>query len=151
MCLTDSVLQRYLGVWGSVVRHATWHARECFTWWLGIGTSNVWWLYIYLHRRLYTHERGTDSFLTWWNQDWYFPNLMEPNSRWNQLRFPKRIRNTIILAVDRQSRCIWRIRKAFEGKQDQLVDKINTEDYSGLFVKLQAKGIIARLHKRWGC
>jgi len=42
-------------------------------------------------------------------------------------------------------------RKAFEGKQDQLVDKIDTKDYSGLLVKLQAKGVIARLHKHWGC
>jgi len=39
-------------------------------------------------------------------------------------------------------------REAFDGKQDQLVAKINTADYSGLLVKLQAKGIITDRHKR---
>ena len=39
-------------------------------------------------------------------------------------------------------------REAFEGKQDQLVEKINTADYSGLLLKLQAKSVITRRHKR---
>ena len=39
-------------------------------------------------------------------------------------------------------------REAFEGKQDQLVKKIDTADYSGLLVKLQAKGVITDRHKR---
>jgi len=36
-------------------------------------------------------------------------------------------------------------REAFEGKQDQLVEKINTADYSGLLLKLQAKGIVINI------
>jgi len=39
-------------------------------------------------------------------------------------------------------------REAFEGKQDQSVKKIDTADYSGLLVKLKAKGIITDRHKR---
>jgi len=39
-------------------------------------------------------------------------------------------------------------REAFEGKQDQLVEKIDIADYSGLLVKLQAKGVITDRHKR---
>jgi len=42
-------------------------------------------------------------------------------------------------------------REAFEGKQDRLVEKINTANYSGLTMKLQSKGVITRCHKRWGC
>jgi len=38
-------------------------------------------------------------------------------------------------------------REAFEGKQDRLVEK-DTTDYSGLLVKLQAKGVITDRHKR---
>jgi len=39
-------------------------------------------------------------------------------------------------------------REAFEGKQDRLVEEIDTADYSGLLVKLQAKGVITDRHKR---
>jgi len=39
-------------------------------------------------------------------------------------------------------------REAFEGKQDQLVKKIDNADCSGLLIKLQAKGVITDRHKR---
>jgi len=36
-------------------------------------------------------------------------------------------------------------KEAFKGKQDQLVEKINTADYSGLLLKLQAKGVVINI------
>jgi len=38
-------------------------------------------------------------------------------------------------------------KKAFKGKQDQLVEKMDSAEYSGLLVKLQAKGVITDRHK----
>ena len=35
--------------------------------------------------------------------------------------------------------------EAFKGKQDQLVEEINTADYSGLLLKLQAKGVVINI------
>ena len=39
-------------------------------------------------------------------------------------------------------------REAFEGKEEKIVEKIDNADYSGLLVKLKAKGIITDNHRR---
>ena len=36
----------------------------------------------------------------------------------------------------------------FDGKQDKLVETMESDDYSGLLLKLLAKGVITGRHKR---